>query len=284
MNTQQGYVDLHTHTTASDGMQPPAENVRLAKAAGLTAVAITDHDTVAGIEEAIREGERIGITVVPGVEISTVLEGKDIHILGYYINYQDPSLLERLAELRATRDRRNDMMIAKLQELGIEITMEEVIANLGRELAPDETVGRPHIADTLVIKGYVNNMAEAFDRYLGSSGAAYVNPPRITPTTAADWIREAGGTPVIAHPGLYGDDELVENIIQDARVAGVEVYHSDHGEAEEVRYLQLAEKYRLIITAGSDFHGARQGVVFHGELGGRCISTDVLTALMQAKS
>ena len=284
MNKQQGYVDLHTHTTASDGMQSPAENVRLAKAAGLAAVAITDHDTVAGIEEAIREGERKGITVVPGVEISTVLEGKDIHILGYYINDQDPTFLERLAELRATRDRRNDMMIAKLQELGIGLTMEEVIANLGRKLAPDETVGRPHIADTLVLKGYAKDMAEAFDRYLGSSGAAYVNPPRITPSTAADWIREAGGTPVIAHPGLYGDDELVEQIIQDARMAGIEVYHSDHGEAEEKRYLRIADKYQLIVTAGSDFHGARQGVVFHGALGGRRTSAMVLTALQQARS
>lgn len=284
MNMQQGYVDLHTHTTASDGMQPPAENVRLARAAGLTAVAITDHDTVAGIEEAIREGERIGMTVVPGVEISTVLEGKDIHILGYYINDHDPIFLGRLAELRATRDRRNDMMIAKLQQLGINITMEEVIANLGRPLAPDETVGRPHIADTLVLKGYVKDMAEAFDRYLGSSGAAYVSPPRITPSTAAEWIREAGGTPVIAHPGLYGDDELVEQIIREALMAGIEVYHSDHGEAEEKRYLQMAAKYHLIVTAGSDFHGARQGVVFHGELGGRRISANVLAALEQARS
>ncbi|OPA78568.1 phosphatase [Paenibacillus selenitireducens] len=284
MMQQPGYVDLHTHTTASDGMQSPAENVRIAKAAGLAGIAITDHDTVAGIREAMQEGEKLGVTVVPGVEISTVLEGKDIHVLGYFIDDQDPIFLERLADLRATRDRRNDMLIAKLQELGIDITMDEVIAGLGRELAPDETVGRPHIADVLVKKGYATDMRNAFDVYLGAEGKAYVNPPRIEPLTAVKWIREAGGTPVLAHPGLYGDDVLVERILQETRIAGIEVYHSDHLEPEEFRYRKLAEKYHLIITAGSDFHGARQGVVFHGELGGRRTTIDVLDALVQARS
>lgn len=280
---QPGFIDLHTHTTASDGMQSPAENVRIAKAAGLAGVAITDHDTVAGVQEALQEGEKLGITVVPGVEISTVLEGKDIHVLGYFINHQDPIFLERLADLRATRDRRNEMLIAKLQQLDIDITMEEVIAGLGRELAPDETVGRPHIADVLVKKGYATDMRNAFDLYLGAGGKAYVNPPRIEPLTAVQWIREAGGTPVLAHPGLYDDDTLVERIIQETKISGVEVYHSDHHELEEIRYQKLAEKYQLIVTAGSDFHGARQGVVFHGELGGRRTTIDVLDALVQAR-
>lgn len=272
-------IDLHTHTTASDGMQSAAENVRIAHAAGLAGVAITDHDTVAGIEEALREGERLGMVVVPGVEISTVQAGKDIHILGYYIDYEDQQFQARLADLRATRDRRNEMLIANLQQLGLQITMEEVLANLGRELAPDETVGRPHIADVLVKKGYVKDMRQAFDEYLGTEGKAYVNPPRITPLTAVQWIREAGGTPVLAHPGLYGDDALVERILQETKLAGIEVYHSDHNASDERRYLQLAEAYQLIVTAGSDFHGARQGIVFHGELGGKRISIDVLEAL-----
>lgn len=279
MTTIHGFVDLHTHTTASDGMQSPAENVRLAKKAGLAAVAITDHDTVAGIEEALLEGDRIGLTVVPGVEISTVEEGKDIHVLGYYVNYKDQQFLDRLSELRATRDRRNEMMIQKLQELGLDITMDEVIAGLGRELKPDETVGRPHMADALVRRGYVANMKEAFDLYLGSEGKAYVNPPRIRPIDAVQWIREAQGTPVLAHPGIYGCDSLVERIIRETNIAGIEVFHSDHDETDETRYLQMAEKHRLIVTAGSDFHGARQGVVFHGELGGRRISTEVLASL-----
>ncbi|MBU5440627.1 PHP domain-containing protein [Paenibacillus sp. MSJ-34] len=278
-----GRADLHTHTSASDGMQPPAENVRLAKAAGLAAVAITDHDTVAGVEEALQEGKRLGIVVVPGVEISTVLSGTDIHVLGYYIDCEQETFLERLGELRSIRERRNDMLIAKLQELGIPITMNEVVAQLGRPLMPDESIGRPHIADVLVRKGYAADLRDAFDRYLGEQGAAYVNPPRILPHQAVQWIREAGGTPVLAHPGLYGDDALVERIIRETNIAGIEAHHSDHSPADQARYTAMAERHGLIATAGSDFHGARQGIVFHGDIGGRTVSVDILPRLRRGE-
>lgn len=284
MTVATGTCDLHTHTLASDGMQSPAENVRLARDKGLAAIAITDHDTVAGVKEAMEEGVRSGVTVVPGVEISTRASGKDIHVLGYYVDCGNELFLQRLADLRNTRDERNAKMIAKLRELGVDITMEEVIAGLGRELGPDETVARPHIADVLVGKGYARDMRDAFDKYLGENAPAYVSVPRISPGEACSWIREAGGTPVLAHPGIYGDDGLVREILEQARPAGIEVFHSDHGPEDEKRYQAMADQYGLIVTAGSDFHGARQGVVFHGEIGSRTVSAKVLEQLRQASA
>ncbi|WP_198015926.1 PHP domain-containing protein [Paenibacillus sp. HW567] len=278
-----GRCDLHTHTLSSDGMQPPAENVRLAHEKGLAAVAITDHDTVAGVAEALEAGRKYGITVVPGVEISTRAGGKEIHVLGYYIDTEQELFLSRLAEQRDTRAQRNDAIIAKLQELGIEITLDQVIAGIGRELKPDESVGRPHIADELVRLGAAENMRDAFDKYLAEGAAAYVSPPRITPELACEWIIEAGGTPVLAHPGIYGDDELVRGIIERSALRGIEVYHSDHSPADAERYLSLAGEFGLLVTGGSDFHGARQGVVFHGEIGSVSVPIAVLEQLGQLK-
>ncbi|GGG89452.1 PHP domain-containing protein [Paenibacillus radicis (ex Gao et al. 2016)] len=287
--TSNGKADLHTHTTASDGTRQPADNVRLAKEAGLSAVAITDHDTMAGVEEAIAEGERIGITVVPGVELSTVAEGRDIHILGYYTDWRDVLWQERLAGLRGTRDQRNEMIVERLVQLGVSITMDEVIrAAASSEAAGDgngssarakgKTIGRPHIAEVLLNKGVVSTMKEAFDLYLAEGAAAYVNPPRLHPFEAIEWIREAGGTSVIAHPGLYGDDELVEKIVRRG-IEGIEAYHSDHDAEAEARYVQMAERHGLLVTGGSDYHGERQGKVFHGAIGSRTVNADVLRQL-----
>lgn len=279
-----GLADLHTHTTASDGMQSPAENVRLAKAAGLSAIAITDHDTVAGVAEALLEGKHQGITVVPGVEVSTVANGTDIHILGYYTNNDDGKWLARLASLRGLRDQRNGMILERLRELGIPLTMDEVIAAAHEDSTKESlqaaavSIGRPHIAEALIRKGIVSSMKEAFDRYLKAGAAAYVNPPRLNPFEAIDWIHEAGGTSVIAHPGLYGNDSLVEEIIRYG-VQGIEVFHSDHSHEEERRYAELAASCHLIATGGSDFHGSRQGVIFHGAVGSRAVNVNVLQQL-----
>ncbi|AZK46981.1 PHP domain-containing protein [Paenibacillus lentus] len=271
--------DLHTHTRASDGMNAPAENVRLAKEKGLAGIAITDHDTVAGIEEAFETGQQYGITVVPGVEISTVADGRDIHVLGYYIDIADKKLLSRLQKLRATREIRNDLILENLQSLGMPLTLQEIKDGLGRPLHPDESIGRPHIADALVRKGYADNMRDAFDRYLGEGKPAYASVPRISPEEAMQWIREAGGAPVLAHPGLYGDDELVKRIIASGQPVGIEVYHSDHGVSEEQRYLEIASQFNLVPTAGSDYHGVRQGIVFHGDIGSRSVPLRVLDEL-----
>ncbi|MBA2937942.1 PHP domain-containing protein [Paenibacillus sp. CGMCC 1.16610] len=275
-------ADLHTHTTASDGTQRPAANVQMAHDAGLAAIAITDHDTVSGVAEALAEGAKLGIEVVPGVEISTVAGGQDIHVLGYYIQIDDSQFLERLASLRDTRNARNDMIIERLQQLGIEITMDDVLKEVANIKRKGDTVGRPHIAAVLLNKGYVSSISEAFDKYLATGAAAYANPPRIKPETAIQWIHEAGGKAVLAHPGIYHDDALVEAITQQG-LDGIEVYHSDHTPEDEARYLELAQRAGLLITAGSDFHGERGGVVFHAPIGSKRIGTEVLQYLQTEK-
>lgn len=278
-----GKCDLHTHTRASDGMLPPSGNVKLAFEKGLAAVAITDHDTVSGIAEAAAAGREYGVTVVPGVEISTRAGGKEIHVLGYYIDTEQELLLSRLAQQRDTRLARNEAILDKLRDLGIAITLEQVTSGRGRELKPDESIGRPHIADELVRLGEAADMRDAFDRYLAEGAAAYVSPPRITPEEACRWIREAGGAAVLAHPGIYGDDGLVRSIVEQGVLQGIEVYHSDHGPEEHRRYLELAREFGLVVTGGSDFHGERQGVVFHGDLGSVSVPAGVLEQLKAAR-
>lgn len=272
-----GQVDLHTHTLASDGTQTPSENIRMARDIGLAAVAITDHDTVDGLEEAMEEGERLDFQVVPGVEISTSAEGQDIHMLGYFIDYKDPVFLERLEELRGARDRRNELILEQLRKLGIMITMDDV----RNALEPGKnkgTIGRPHLANVLLKKGVVSSMEEAFREYLGKGAKAYVETKRISPETAIKWIHDAGGSAVLAHPGLYKNDTLVRNIMNQG-LDGIEVYHSDHTPEDEQRYRHLVEGSGLLITAGSDFHGTRAGKVFHAPMGTRTVSTAILAYL-----
>lgn len=272
---------MHTHTTASDGKQSPSDNVRLAAEAGLAAVAITDHDTVAGVSEALDAGFRYGIVVVPGVEISTADNGTDIHILGYGISWRDPVLLGRLEELRAVRGQRNERILARLNELGMPIAMEEVAAEAQTSPRGDGSIGRPHIADVLVRRGFAANMKDAFDRYLGEGGAAHIVPPRIAPEEAIRWIHEAGGVAVVAHPGLYRNDELVERLLEVGGADGIEAFHSDHDEAAEQRYSRMAAKAGKLVTGGSDFHGTRQGVVFHGPIGSRTVDASIVSRLLR---
>ncbi|BBI34542.1 PHP domain-containing protein [Cohnella abietis] len=268
-------ADLHSHTTASDGMFSPTENVRMAKELGLDALAITDHDTLSGIEEALEAGKAYGIVVVPGVEISTADNGKDIHILGYGISHEDSQLQDRLLSLRDVRNRRNADILARLNQLGMSISQEELEVAAGKTQNSDGSVGRPHIAQVLVDKGYVDNIRDAFEKYIGEGKPAFVNPPRITPSEAVAWIHEAGGTAIIAHPGLYNDDDLVLSIL-DAGADGLEAYHSDHDPQMEQRYRQWAEDRSKLVTGGSDFHGIKDGVAFHGTMGSRWIDSSIV--------
>ncbi|MFV9510073.1 PHP domain-containing protein [Tepidibacillus sp. LV47] len=265
-------ADLHTHSTVSDGLNPPSENIKLAKEAGLIALGITDHDSVAGIDEAIQMANIMGIEAIPGIEISTVEQGQDVHVLGYFIQYKDQRFLKQLKELEKFRDRRNAMMIEKLNELGIDIKMEEVLAKIRRE---DANVGRPHIAEVLIDKGIVQTMEEAFDLYLGKNGQAYVNPIRISPEEGVDIIKEAGGVPILAHPGIYDNDEMVVRLIRYG-IKGIEVYHPDHSEEDEKKYQQMADQYGILATAGSDFHGSRGGIMFHAPIGTKTVSYDIV--------
>jgi predicted metal-dependent phosphoesterase TrpH len=276
---QMKLVDLHTHTTASDGTFEPADSVRRAKEKGLAAIAITDHDTVAGIPEAIAEGQRCQVEVLPGIEISSVDKGQDIHVLGYFMDYENEEFLEQLNKLRNVRDQRNEMLIQNLQKLGIDIELEEVVS---RKKMAAGNIGRPHIAEVLVEKGLVNSLEEAFTKYLGKEGKAYANPPRITPEEAIDLIKRAGGVAVLAHPGLYEDDELIKRLIHHG-LDGIEALHSDHTPEQEEQYQKLAEVNQMIATAGSDFHGERAGIFFHGDLGNRTASYSVVRQLLKKR-
>lgn len=270
-------VDLHTHTKASDGKNTPAENVQLAKERGLAAIAITDHDTVLGVSEALDEGKRQGVDVIPGIEVSTLYHGQDIHVLGYFIDYDNTAFHQELEALRSVRNKRNEMMVERLNDLGISITMTEVRA---KQTEKDGNVGRPHIAEVLMDKGIVTSLEEAFETYLGREGKAYVNPPRISPFEGVQLIKRFGGVPVLAHPGLYDADDLIQPLI-DEGLKGIEVYHPDHSETEVQKYKQLAERFQLIPTGGSDYHGVRNGKVFHGELGSQPVTIDVVERLKE---
>ncbi|MED4726590.1 PHP domain-containing protein [Aneurinibacillus migulanus] len=270
-------ADLHSHTTASDGTCSVQQSIERAKANGLAALGITDHDTVAALASALEEGKRQGVEIVPGVEISSVYAGKDVHVLGYYMDINNPEFLHRLEELREVRSKRNQMMIEKLNELGISITMEEVER---RKKEKAGNIGRPHMAEVLMEKGIVTSMKEAFDKYLGSTGAAYVNPPRISPEEAIDIIQEAGGVAVLAHPGLYKNPEMVRKLIGHG-LQGIEVYHPDNDEEDTRLYGALADEYHLVKTAGSDFHGMRGDEVFHADLGAYTVTMETVRQLRE---
>lgn len=261
------YVDLHTHTTASDGTCTPSDNVKLAAEAGLAAIAVTDHDTFGGLPEALAAGKKLSIEVIPGVEISTAWNGQDIHILGYFMEWEDVGVQTRLAALRDVRAERNERLAERLRQLDIAVTLAEV-ERIARANGATGSIGRPHFAEWLVEHQYCSNMGEAFDKYLGKEGAAYVQVERISPFDAVDFIHASGGAAVIAHPGLYDADELVESLVQYG-IDGIEAAHADHDDVQEKQYREIAERGNLLVTAGSDFHGYRAGVVFHAPLGSR---------------
>jgi len=250
-----GYVDLHLHTTASDGVLSPSGVVRYAKAKGLQAIAITDHDTIEGCEEGLSEGERIGFEVIPGIEISAEYSSGSMHILGFFLDIHHPLLNERLEYLQKARAERNPKMVARLNQLGIEVTYEEVLKASG-----GGQVGRPHFANVLLEKKVVRNFQEAFDRFLKKGAPAYVDKFRFTSKEALHFINEAGGVAVLAHPntlGVNGYSELEKLIVRlaDEGLKGIEVYYPEHSAVEVAQYKTLADRYSLVSTGGTDYHG-----------------------------
>ena len=247
-------IDLHTHSTASDGKLYPAELMRHAQAVGIEVIALTDHDTLSGLEEASEEAARIGVELITGVEISAENKPGTLHMLGYYVDPSDAELAETLSWLRGGRDDRNHIILSKLAELGCPLEWDEVAA-----LAGGESMGRPHIATAMVNRGYVSSFNDAFDRYLGKGAAAYTDRDKMTPEIAIKCIRSAGGLPVLAHPQTLSlsDDELSDLLsrLTSMGLAGVEVYYYSHSEEETALYTSLARRYGLIVTGGSDFHG-----------------------------
>jgi predicted metal-dependent phosphoesterase TrpH len=259
-----GLIDLHTHSTASDGSLSPRELVALALNSGLKALALTDHDTTAGNREAIAEARKFNLTFVPGVEISCDFGIYSFHILGYWIDPENELLKNTLKILLEYRTQRNLKIISRLRDLGIEISYDEV-----EEIAGNEVVGRIHFAQILMQKGVVPSIKEAFTRLLNIGRPGYVAKKRLTAAEGINLILQAGGFPVLAHPGLYpfkSQNEL-NSILKElisVNLQGIEVYYSAHNSNQTESYLALAQKLNLAISGGSDFHGSAKPDILLG--------------------
>lgn len=261
------YADLHAHTTASDGTLTPAGLVAAAKAAGLTYLAVTDHDTLSGLPAALAAARTTGIRLLCGVELSAEGAPGKCHLLGLGIDPDHAPLRDTLAQLSENRRARNEKMAVRLSALGMPLSLGEVTA-----LAPPgANVGRPHFAAALVAKGYVRDAREAFDRYLGDEAAAYVEKATLTPAECAALIHDANGLCFVAHPGLL---RLAEHETHETRLAayravgvdGIEAYYGANTPAQTDRFVRLAARLGLLVTGGSDFHGANKPDVFLGRV------------------
>ncbi len=246
---EESYVDLHTHTTCSDGLARPEQMPDLAKKAGLKAVAVTDHDTTRAIDRALQAGSLLNIEVIPGVELSTMLDDNEIHILGYFIDWQNRNFGEKIRRLREGRLFRAEKILARLKRLGINLHIDQVL-----EIAGEGVVGRPHIADALVREGVVCSYDEAFDRYIGQHGPAYVPKRLLSPAEAIGLIATAGGVPVLAHPGTVHRDELIPLLVKWG-LKGIEIIHPMHTPQLTQHYQEISRRYGLVCTGGSDYHG-----------------------------
>ena len=267
------YIDLHTHSTASDGIYSPTELLHKAKDVGLRVLALTDHDTTDGLEEAMQTARALDIDIIPGIEINTDVGGGEVHVLGYFLEFQRPEFQAVLKVLRDARERRGQRMVELLNEHGVNISWGRV-----REIAQG-SVGRPHVAEALLEAGYVQTPGEAFDSYIGRDCYAYVPRYKLTPKDAVLLIASANGLPVIAHPiELPGLDEL-RNWLPDlceAGMVGLETYYGPYTPENERELLALAHEYKLISTGGTDFHGPG---IHPTPLGGRYVPFEAVEGL-----
>ncbi len=281
-------VDLHVHSSRSDGTLSPGELVDLAAKKDLAAFALTDHDTVDGLDEAFERGKqrealRLPVPeIIPGIEFSTEYQKGDVHILGLCIDWRSEAFALRLREFVDSRTRRNQRMCALLREAGVDITYEALLAAF-----PERVITRAHYARYLLEHGYVGSMSEAFDRYVGDHCPCYVPREKVTPIQAVAMILEAGGVPILAHPILYRmSDEKLEGLIRECREAGllgIEAIYSTYKPADERRIRSLAAKYGLLISGGSDFHGSNKpGLELGSGYGGLCVPWEVLEKIKEA--
>lgn len=259
-------IDLHTHTTASDGRLTPRQLIAHAVEVGLCALAITDHDTVDGIAAARLYAQEVGMPFVPGIEISAEYTATGtMHILGYFIDDTTESFSEALAFLKRARRSRNPQIIERLNRCGVDITMEDV-----RREAGSDQIGRPHFARAIVKKGYASTIPEAFERYVKKGAPCYVNKERFSPERAIELIRKAGGIPVLAHPKTLNIDfgfELPRLLarLKESGLMGIEAYYYSHSPSEEELFLRLSRKLSILATGGSDFHGDNKPKVALGK-------------------
>jgi 3',5'-nucleoside bisphosphate phosphatase len=242
------YVDLHIHTIHSDGSNTVNEVLDAASQKGLAAIAITDHDCIDAYPHALELGSQLGIEVIPGLELSSEFEGTDLHILGYFIDTDNPTLTRRLTEMKEARYVRAQRMVENLNRQGIDLRFDTVLA-----VAGVGAIGRPHIAAAMLREELVYSFREAFERYLGYGLPAYVEKYRMRPREIFDLVKQAGGVPVLAHPGVTKIDDRIDEFIRDG-VMGIEAYHTEHSAAFQQNYVKVARKNNLAITGGSDFH------------------------------
>ena len=270
-------VDLHTHSNASDGVLAPAALVAYAAERGVRVLGLTDHDTVSGIKEATDAGAQSGVEVVPGVELSTRVGDREVHILGYLVDTTDAALLLQLAELAARRRNRIERMVARLAEIGVPVALARVF-----ELAGQGSVGRPHVARAMIERGYVADVSDAFARYLGTDQPGYVPRDPFPPEEAVGLVRRAGGVPVLAHPGKIEDIEGTIARLLLAGLLGLEVYYGEYDDATRNRLKATADRHHLIPTGGSDFHapGFKPG----RDLGGPPVPVETVARLREAAS
>jgi hypothetical protein len=252
-------VDLHTHTRHSDGTWSPTEVVEKALARGLAALALTHHDSVDGIDEARARAHGTGLEIVPGVELSAWDGSVEVHVLGYFLDDHDAEFRHALLAFREQRLLRAHAILARLEELGFDLSWDAILERSG-----GGALGRPHIAEAMVAAGYVASLDEAFRRFLGPRGAAYVPRQGLTPRAAVELVRRAGGAAAIAHPATMRRDSLVPELAR-LGLAGVEVIHPRHDAGDRQRYLRLCERYGLVATGGSDSHGERTGYSHIGD-------------------
>lgn len=253
-----GAVDLHSHTTASDGTLAPRELVRLAARHGVRVLAVTDHDSTGGIAEATDEARKVPpLEIVPGLEINCDVPGAELHVLGYCLDWEAAWFQEFLGAQREERRQRVHRIAARLAELGMPIDPADVFA-----LVQEGSAGRPHVAQVMVDRGYVKSVREAFDRFLSASGPANVPRKRFTPVEAVRIIRRARGVPVLAHPGLANRDELIPELVE-AGLLGIETFYPEHSAGQITAYREMCRRLGLIATGGSDFHGPSVGGARH---------------------
>jgi predicted metal-dependent phosphoesterase TrpH len=276
-------VDLHCHSTASDGVLAPADLVRRGAALGLKVISLTDHDATSGVEEALAAGAERGVEVIPGVEINTDVPGSEVHVLGYFVDYADPTLNDALLELREGRVRRARRMAELLSQMGAPVRFERIL-----ELAGDGAVCRPHVAQALVEAGHVATYEEAFARYIGRNSPAYVERHKLTPADACDLIRRAGGLPVLAHPVYLDrsgamktpfDLDLGLPDLKASGLAGIEVYYPGYDAIVIAHLMSQARRHGLLVTGGTDFHGIRTN---EPDLGGVYVPFKVVHRLREA--
>lgn len=274
-------IDLHAHTSASDGTYSPKDLVKLAKSEGIEAIAITDHDTIEGLPEALEAGEKMGVEVIPGVEISIDHQPGSMHVLGLFLDIENEKLKEYLTDLQTSRSSRNPRIIEKLNELGLSITMEEV-----EKISGGGQVGRPHIAAALLKNGHVRTIQHAFDKYLKKGAVAYFERHRLTREKAVDMIHGAGGLVILAHPHTLGVNGIsLDNLMAELKEVGfdgLELFYNSHSPSDEDKLMKIVDKNGFVISGGTDFHGENKPSIKLGVgYGNMAIPYEVLQEMRQ---